>query len=395
VGNGGGVAAFGDAATRTEVSNSIIAGNTNNDVVVANPNNPDDTINTFQSNGFNLIGTGNAVTEFVEAGDVTGNTDPGLAALADNGGRTQTRAPLTGSPAVNAGDTDLATDQRGVPRPQGGADDKGAFEARTLSIGNVSQKEGNSGSTPLVFTVALSSTNTQPITVFYTLGAGTTTAGERGTITDSDGGTPGVLTIPADTLTGTITVPVVGDTVIEDNETFTLTLSSSTNAVITGATGTGTIQNDDFESPSLVVTTTTDTISNTDNVTSLREAIAFANEKWGEDTIFFDSTVFAAPTKVITLGNGSPLPSITGVVTITGPSAGVIVTGRVGAANALFSVSTNATATLTKLGFVGSKDRRSQQRHFQFHRWKSRREHNQPGEHPGRYGHADQLRDRA
>jgi CSLREA domain-containing protein len=58
------------------------------------------------------------------------NTDPMLGPLADNGGPTQTRALLVGSPAIDAGSSDCpppATDQRGTARPQGGCD-IGAFE---------------------------------------------------------------------------------------------------------------------------------------------------------------------------------------------------------------------------------------------------------------------------
>jgi Ca2+-binding RTX toxin-like protein len=48
--------------------------------------------------------------------------------LANNGGPTQTLALVADSPAINAGDTTLTTDQRGIARPQGAADDIGAFE---------------------------------------------------------------------------------------------------------------------------------------------------------------------------------------------------------------------------------------------------------------------------
>jgi alpha-tubulin suppressor-like RCC1 family protein len=52
-----------------------------------------------------------------------------LASLADNSGGTQTHALVAGSPAIDAaGDSGLATDQRGIARPQGCADDIGAFE---------------------------------------------------------------------------------------------------------------------------------------------------------------------------------------------------------------------------------------------------------------------------
>lgn len=54
--------------------------------------------------------------------------DPLLGVLRNNGGPTRTHALLAGSPAIDAGDTDLNTDQRGYARPSGAADDIGAFE---------------------------------------------------------------------------------------------------------------------------------------------------------------------------------------------------------------------------------------------------------------------------
>ncbi|WP_298430879.1 IPTL-CTERM sorting domain-containing protein [Ottowia sp.] len=55
--------------------------------------------------------------------------NPQLAALANNGGFSQTMALLAGSPAIDAGSGCPATDQRGVARPIGPACDIGAFEA--------------------------------------------------------------------------------------------------------------------------------------------------------------------------------------------------------------------------------------------------------------------------
>ncbi len=58
--------------------------------------------------------------------------DPKLGPLSNNGGPTQTMQIWPGSPAINTGNnaTCPATDQRGVPRPQGGICDIGAFEAK-------------------------------------------------------------------------------------------------------------------------------------------------------------------------------------------------------------------------------------------------------------------------
>jgi len=58
------------------------------------------------------------------------NTDPLLAALANNGGPTLTHALLAGSPTIDAADDAVcpALDQRGVARPQGAGCDAGSYE---------------------------------------------------------------------------------------------------------------------------------------------------------------------------------------------------------------------------------------------------------------------------
>ena len=77
--------------------------------------------------GHNLSSDGSCALN--ATGDLT-NTDPLLGPLQDNGGPTPTQALLPGSPAINAGDNDgcPAADQRGIPRPQAGICDIGAYE---------------------------------------------------------------------------------------------------------------------------------------------------------------------------------------------------------------------------------------------------------------------------
>jgi predicted outer membrane repeat protein len=145
VNSGSGVASFGNSATtRTTVQSSIIAGNvgvaggsrTDVDAVDSNFN------NTFQSLGFNLIGTGNALAAF-SVNDLTGVTNPGLAPLADNGPAgiffpLGTHALLAGSPAINAGSASfnpnsfsppLTKDEAGNNRVRQGRIDIGAYES--------------------------------------------------------------------------------------------------------------------------------------------------------------------------------------------------------------------------------------------------------------------------
>ncbi|MDQ3812789.1 MAG: hypothetical protein M3347_02425, partial [Armatimonadota bacterium] len=115
-----------------------------------------------------------------------------------------------------------------------------------------------------------------------------------------------------------------------------------------GDSVTGTFNITIIEAPSLVVTTTSDSSTNTDGLTSLREAINTANNETthpGADTITFDTTVFAAPHKTITLG-GTQLPAITESVTITGPLAGVTISGN--NASRVFQID-SGTVSLDKL----------------------------------------------
>ena len=118
-GAGSGVASYGDSYTRTRVRSSIIAGNQNSDV-----NFVFDNTNSFQSNGYNLIGTGNALGRFNQSGDQTGVTNPLLGPLADNAGPTKTHKLLTGSPAIDAGNPAVVAGVGGVP----------AFDQRSASV---------------------------------------------------------------------------------------------------------------------------------------------------------------------------------------------------------------------------------------------------------------------
>ena len=108
-----------------------------------------------------------------------------------------------------------------------------------ISINNVSQAEGNSGITSFVFTATLSAPLTQTVTVNYATSDGTATAPSDYTATS------GTLTFSPGITTQTVTVPVIGDTSLESDETFTVTLSSPNGAALGTAQGIGTILNDD------------------------------------------------------------------------------------------------------------------------------------------------------
>ncbi len=109
----------------------------------------------------------------------------------------------------------------------------------SLSIGDVSVTEGNSGAVGAVFTVTLSSASAQTVTVTY--GTADVTAAAPGDYST----TSGTVTFTPQQTTQTVTVPVIGDTTFEGTETFNVNLTSPTNASIADGTGVGTIVDDD------------------------------------------------------------------------------------------------------------------------------------------------------
>ncbi|HEY1070305.1 MAG TPA: putative Ig domain-containing protein [Thermomonas sp.] len=109
----------------------------------------------------------------------------------------------------------------------------------SLSINDVTVVEGDSGTTNAVFTVTLSAASGQTVTVNYASADGTATQPADYT------NTSGTLTFTPGQTTRTITVPVIGETVPEANETFFVNLNSATNATISDNQGIGTITNDD------------------------------------------------------------------------------------------------------------------------------------------------------
>jgi hypothetical protein len=117
----------------------------------------------------------------------------------------------------------------------------------TISIGDAQAVEGNSGTTPMVFEVSLSTPHIAPITVSYATSNGTATAPA-----DYQAAS-GQVTFAAGETTKTITVNVVGDTVLEPAETFLVTLSNPVNAEIAagGGQGTGTILDDEVRTLSI------------------------------------------------------------------------------------------------------------------------------------------------
>ena len=110
----------------------------------------------------------------------------------------------------------------------------------------VNQNEGDTGNTPFTFTVnrSIESGDDSTSQVTYTV-AGNTAAADDFASSESLQGT---VNFAQGVSSQTITVLIAGDSDVEADETFTVTLAVADNATLGTATATGTIANDDAES---------------------------------------------------------------------------------------------------------------------------------------------------
>ena len=119
--DGGGLAISALAMGSVSVDNSIVGDNTAG-------GSGNDCFGSYTTDGFLLVEDRGPDCSFAGAnGNSIFGEDPELGPLADNGGPTMTHALMDDSPAIDAGQTALAVDQRGEPRDDG-QDDLGAFE---------------------------------------------------------------------------------------------------------------------------------------------------------------------------------------------------------------------------------------------------------------------------
>jgi len=132
-----------------------------------------------------------------------------------------------------------------------------------MSITGTSVTEGNSGTSNAAVTVSLSAAFSQTIKVNYATSNGTAMAGSDYTTTS------GTLTFNPGETSKTINIPIIGDTVIENNETLTVNLSSPVNATLSSTAGaaTVTLTNDDLPILAISGTSLTEGNSGSKNAT--------------------------------------------------------------------------------------------------------------------------------
>ncbi len=228
------------------------------------------------------------------------------------------------SPAINAGDNSVVTattDLDGAARIIGTNVDLGAYELiAPPALTNTQLTIVNGGS--LTDLAAL--TGAAPAGGVFS-GTGVSVDGNGNYVFDSSG-------MPLGTQV-TVTYTVNGPGGTSNETTFTITV---------------------LETPSLTVTTTNDASTDIDGLTSLREAIAYANELGGAREVTFDPTAFAASQTISLI---TDLPEVTCDLTITGTGAKMLTISdgtNTGGAGSLTLLSvTDGSLSITGMTLVG------------------------------------------
>ena len=272
--DGGG---FRNYSSSVSITNTIVSGNTGGDA------------DGSYTGSNNLIGG-----------------DPLLSPLGNYGGLTATVALLPGSPAIGGGTSGAGipmSDERGVTRF--GRVDIGAFQSLGFALVPVF------GSTPQSAVAGTQFAN--PLTVM---------------VRAND---PGV---PVDGGLIKFNVPVAGASA--GLSAFTATIAGGQASVIATANSslgqyfvtasvelatTVALVLTNTEAPSLVLTTASDVVDRTDGLTSLREAIAYANAHPGPDTITLAPGAFGKSRRTIVLTGGPLILTDPATTTIIGPGA--------------------------------------------------------------------------
>ncbi len=183
-------------------------------------------------------------------------------------------------------------------------DDSGA-----ITINDVTQNEGNSGTTSYVFTVTMSSISDASVVLNYATANGTALTGDSDYTSAS-----GTLTFTTGQTTKTITVNVNGDNKVELDELFAVNLSglnnNGRNVSITDASGAGTITNDDAIAINISSVTQNETNSgtatNTYTVTmsTTSDAAVVVNYATSDGTALVSDSDYAATSGTLTFSAG-------------------------------------------------------------------------------------------
>ena len=322
-----------DYRANITLNNTIVAGNTHTGGA------SDISGNKAVAGSNNLIGTGGS-DGLVNGsnGNQVGVAKPLLAPLGNYGGATQTIALLPGSPAIDAGKNSLAigtTDQRG--KPYVGTVDIGAFQSQGFTLTPVA------GSTPQSTLRGAAFANPLAVTVTPNNPGEPVNGGVVNYTVPGSGASATLVGNPATIASGTASVTATANSTLGS---YNVTTTAS------GVATPATFQLENAEKRSLIVNTTSDSSTPYDNLTSLREAIAYANTFTSSaPTITFDPTVFATAQTITLSGGELFLTDISEPITINAPAAGLTVSGN--NTSRVFEVIKNASANLIGLTITG------------------------------------------
>jgi Bacterial Ig-like domain (group 3)/MBG domain (YGX type)/Right handed beta helix region len=342
---GGGLANSGTAT----LTDTIVAGNIDR-------SGASDIGGVDVSGSNNLIGPGGSggLTNGVDGNIVlTSLTDLDLAPLGNYGGPTQTMALLAGSAAIGAGviadypgtTTPITTDQRGLPLDSPNPD-IGAFQTQGSTL------------TPLFFSGISNQTityGTPSVTISGTLANGSQApVGETVAVTlngdeqSATIGSEGAFSTTFDiTLLDVVNSPYTITYVYTGDATFAPAGTTSTLTVIPAALTTFTVNS------------VGDAGIGSGDSGDLRYCINLANTDDGANLIVFDSTVFSTPQTIALSGKELELKDTGGTQTITGPAAGVTISGAgtssgfFGGSSRVFEVAGGVTASISGLTISG------------------------------------------
>ena len=204
---------------------------------------------------------GNGTAAASGAVDTNGDNDPGVLAATSTTFGTDSNAGAAAQDVTNVDTNDPASLDPGggsanvapeTPTSLSPPPDPVVADPVAISIGDVSTPEGDTGTRVMSFPVTLSAAAATTVTVQYSVSAVTATVGAKANAASGVEvkARTGTLTFPATATTATpvlkrIGVTIRSDTVVEPDETYTVTLSDPVGATLQRAVATGTILNDD------------------------------------------------------------------------------------------------------------------------------------------------------
>ncbi|MCF6317664.1 MAG: hypothetical protein L3J83_00035 [Proteobacteria bacterium] len=223
--------------------------------------------------------------------------------------------------------------------------------AANISIDDVTQAEGNAGTTTFDFTVSIDVAANATVQV--------DTADSSATIADSD-----YVAIAAQTVTFTaagvttqiVSVTINGDTTVESDETFNVNLTNVMGATIADNQGVGTITNDD-----VLAVVATAVVDNNVSINGGSDGQATASGTGGTPayTFLWDDTAgqttatatgLVAGTYTVTVTDSTTTNSDTAMVTITEP---MVLTSTATVTDETSPGANDGTATVVASGGVG------------------------------------------